>query len=87
MSEETKIEKKTSEKSKKAKAEKKKPNRIAKWFKDLRSEFKKVTWPSKKKVFNNTFVVLVTMAISSAFVGGLDLGLIKLFSYLINLGN
>lgn len=86
MSEETKVEKKTSGKSK-DKAKKKQPNRVAKWFKDLRSEFKKVTWPSKKKVFNNTFVVLVTMVISSVFVGALDLGLIELFSYLISLGN
>ena len=86
MSEETKLEKKTSEKSK-DKAKKKQPNKVAKWFKDLKSEFKKVVWPSKKKVFNNTFVVLVTMAVSSAFVGGLDFGLLKLFSYLINLGN
>ena len=85
MSEETKNEKKTSEKSK-DKAKKKKPNRIVKWFKDLKSEFKKVVWPSKKKVFNNTFVVLVTMVISSVFVGGLDYGLLKLFRFLINLG-
>ena len=59
--EETKKEKKTSDKSKK-----KKPNRIVKWFKDLKSEFKKVVWPTKKQVFNNTLVVLVTMVVSSA---------------------
>ncbi len=71
---------KTSDKSKK------KQNRVAKWFKELRSEFKKVVWPSKKKVFNNTFVVVVTMVISSVFVGALDFGLLKLFSYILNLG-
>lgn len=72
---------KTSDKSKK-----KKPNRVVKWFKELRSEFKKVVWPSKKKVFNNTFVVVVTMVISSVFVGALDYGLLKLFNYILNLG-
>ena len=47
MSKESKTkEKKTSDKSKK-----KKPNRIVKWFKDLKSEFKKVVWPSRKKSF------------------------------------
>ena len=46
MSKEEKTkEKKTSDKSKK-----KKQNRIVKWFKDLKTEFKKVVWPSKKKV-------------------------------------
>ena len=80
MSKEEKTkEKKTSDKSKK------KPNRIAKWFKDLKSEFKKVTWPTKKKVINNTSVVLVTMVIASAFVGGLDYGLLKLFSFILGL--
>jgi preprotein translocase subunit SecE len=72
-------EKKTSDKSKK-------PNRIVKWFKDLKSEFKKVVWPTKKQVFNNTFVVIATVVISSAFVGILDYGLLKLFSFLLDLG-
>lgn len=79
--ESTTKEKKTSDKSKK-----KKPNRIVKWFKDLKSEFKKVVWPSRKKVFNNTLVVLVVMVIASVFVGGLDFGLLKLFSFVLNLG-
>ena len=82
MSKESKTkEKKTSDKSKK-----KKPNRIVKWFKDLKSEVKKVVWPSRKKVFNNTFVVLVVLVIASVFVGGLDFGLLKLFSFVLNLG-
>ena len=82
MSKESKTkEKKTSDKSKK-----KKPNRIVKWFKDLKSEFKKVVWPRRKKVFNNTFVVLVVLVIASVFVGGLDFGLLKLFSFVLNLG-
>ena len=82
MSKESKTkEKKTSDKSKK-----KKPNRIVKWFKDLKSEFKKVVWPSRKNVFNNTFVVLVVLVIASVFVGGLDFGLLKLFSFVLNLG-
>lgn len=82
MSKESKTkEKKTSDKSKN-----KKPNRIVKWFKDLKSEFKKVVWPSRKKVFNNTFVVLVVLVIASVFVGGLDFGLLKLFSFVLNLG-
>ncbi len=81
MSKEEKTkEKKTSDKSKK-----KKQNRIAKWFKDLRTEFKKVVWPSKKKVINNTSIVLVTMIVASVFVGGLDFGLLKLFSFILGL--
>ena len=79
-------EPKTKEKKPSDKSKKKKPNRIVKWFKDLKSEFKKVVWPSRKKVFNNTFVVLVVLVIASVFVGGLDFGLLKLFSFVLNLG-
>ena len=78
-------EEKTKEKKTSDKTKKKKQNRIVKWFKDLKSEFKKVTWPTKKKVINNTSVVLVTMVIASAFVGGLDYGLLKLFSFILGL--
>ena len=52
---------------------------IAKWFRDLKSEFKKVSWPTRKTVFDNTVVVLVTMLLTALFVGGLDAGLLKLF--------
>ena len=38
--------------------------RIAKFFTDIRGELKKVVWPSKKDVKNNTLVVLVVVAIA-----------------------
>ena len=57
-----------------AKAQKK-PNifkRIAAYFRDLRSEFKKVTWPTRKQIINNTIVVLVTIVVAGVVVWGLD---------------
>ena len=45
---------------------------IAKSFRDVRSEMKKVVWPSKSQVINNSIVVLVVMLISSVVVLGLD---------------
>lgn len=37
--------------SEKKKSEKKKqPGKVAKWFKDLKVEFKKVVWPSKRQL-------------------------------------
>lgn len=38
-------------------------NSVTKYFKDIRSEFKKITWPSKKEVFNSFKIVLVVVAI------------------------
>ena len=55
-----------------AKNQKKQPNKVAKYFKDLKSEFKKVVWPTKKQVINNTTVVLVTIILLGVFVGAFD---------------
>ena len=55
-----------------AKNQKKQPNKVAKYFKDLKSEFKKVVWPTKKQVLNNTAVVLATIIFIGIFVGAFD---------------
>lgn len=52
-----------------------KPNlfgRVSRYFKDLRGELKKVVWPSKKQVSNNTLIVLGVVVVSSIIVGGFD---------------
>ena len=46
---------------------------IGKFFRDTKSELKKVVWPSKKQIINNTIVVLVVVAIASVFILLLDL--------------
>lgn len=62
----------------------KKPGKVAKWFKDLRSEFKKVVWPTKKTVATNTSVVLAVVAASAVIVGLLDSGFLKLMDLVYN---
>ncbi|MBR6579772.1 MAG: preprotein translocase subunit SecE [Ruminococcus sp.] len=59
-------------------SEKKQPNKVAKWFKELKIEFKKVVWPSKKTVINNTSVVLAVVVASAILVGLLDTGFLGL---------
>ncbi len=46
--------------------------RIKKFFSDQRSEMKKIVWPSKKQLINNTIVVLVAVGVASIAVGGFD---------------
>ena len=52
---------------------------VAKFFRDTKSELKKVVWPSKADIKTNTVVVLVTVAVVmialDAIFGGI-LGLI-----------
>lgn len=54
--------------------------RISRFFKDMRSEAKKIVWPSKKQIINNTVVVLVVMALCSVVIWPLDWLLLQLFN-------
>ena len=47
--------------------------RIGKWFRELKSECRKIVWPTKKQLVNNTIVVFVFVAICAVFIGLLDL--------------
>lgn len=71
--------------SAKNKSQKKQPNKVAKYFKDLKSEFKKVVWPTKEQTLNNTAVVLATLVIFGIFVTLCDLGLGALLKLILNL--
>ena len=42
-------------------------------FKDTKAELKKVVWPTKKQIINNTLWVLVLVIVVSAVVLGIDL--------------
>lgn len=45
-----------------------------KWFKDFRAELKKIIWPSKKQLWENTAVVISMVVIVSVIIFLLDLG-------------
>ena len=53
---------------------KKLPGRIAKPFKNMVAELKKVTWPTKKALVNYTLVVLAFMVLMGIIIGLFDLG-------------
>lgn len=79
--EELKAKKANEKKSQKAAAAKKPKRSIKQYFKDAKSEFKKVVWPTRKTVFNNTVVVLVAIVVSGIAIWGLD----SLFTFLLQL--
>lgn len=72
------------EKSDKKDNKSKKENGFVKWFKDLRTEWKKVVWPTKKTVFNNSVVVFATMIVFALFTFLLDTGFLKLLEFAIS---
>ncbi len=67
------------EKSPKPKKDKKsdssKPSffaRAGKWLKEMRSELKKVQWPTRKQTINNTLIVIACVVIVGVFIWAFD---------------
>ncbi len=58
------------------------PAKIAKPFKDMWHELKKVTWPSKKDLITYSIVVVVFMVFMAIVIGLLDLGATELVDLL-----
>ena len=46
---------------------------LSRWFREMKSELKKVVWPSGKQLLNNTLVVLVSVLIVGIIVCLFDL--------------
>ena len=66
----------------------KKPNifsRMGKFFKDCKSEFSKLVWPTKKQLVKNSSVVLVSMVVVGACLAVVDYGLGQGLYYLKDL--
>ena len=45
---------------------------LGKFFRDTATEMKKLAWPSKKQVLNNTWVVIVVVILAGLVIFGLD---------------
>ena len=57
-----------------ATAQKKKSgNRIVRFFKEVKSEMKKVVWPSRKQVIKNTLIVIASVVIIGVVIWALDM--------------
>ena len=69
---EKKSDKKADKKSKDKKAKKNPFKAIGSFFKSVRSEGKKVTWPKNKEVWKNTLVVIISILISGLIIFGVD---------------
>ncbi len=71
MAENEKVEQAVQAKKEKKADKKSKPGfftRAAKWFKDMKSELKKVQWPTRKQTINNTLIVIACVIIVGVFI-------------------
>ena len=46
---------------------------VARYFRELRSELKKVVWPTAPQVLKNTLIVLVCVLVVGAFIWSFDI--------------
>jgi len=58
-------------------------NRIMRWVREMRSELKKVVWPTPKQIVNNTFVALTVMTCAAIVIWALDLAAGEIFMAII----
>ncbi len=57
---------------------------IAKFFRDIKGEIKKIVWPTVKATFTNVGVVLLSMLIVGVVITALDYGLHFLLGFLMH---
>lgn len=56
---------------------------IAKFFRNVSSEMRKVSWPKKKELTNYTITVVVTVVLLSVFFLLVDLGISSLIKLIL----
>lgn len=79
-------EEKAADKKAKEKAKKKaKGNRFSRWLREMRSELKKVQWPSWKQVLKNTGIVILCVLVIGVFIWVFDLLAHSIIQALMNL--
>ncbi|HPZ74302.1 MAG TPA: preprotein translocase subunit SecE [Candidatus Pacearchaeota archaeon] len=54
--------------------------KIPNFFSEVRTEMKKVSWPTRQETIRNTVLVISVSIVTAIFLGGLD----ALFAWIIN---
>lgn len=57
--------------------------KITKFFKEVKGELKKVTWPKREETIKLTLIVVLISGIIALYVGSLDLVFTKLLELII----
>jgi preprotein translocase subunit SecE len=67
-------------------SKKKKQNPITRYFRETAVELRKVNWPTRKDATQLTIIVLIVIALFSAFLAGLDLVFSRFIGFIVGLG-
>jgi len=55
---------------------------VGKFFREIKTELRKVVWPNRKELINYTIIVIVISLIVALFIGLVDLGFSAGFKFL-----
>jgi len=58
-------------------------NKIGSFLHSVRSETKKVTWPSRAEIIRSTIVVIITIIVFAIIIGGIDIFFLQLLKLLL----
>lgn len=61
-----------------------KETKPAVFYKEVKEELQKVSWPTKEQTIGTTVVVLIVVALITAYLGGVDYVFAKLASLLMS---
>jgi len=61
------------------------PRNLITFYGDVKTELKKVTWPSKKEVYGTTLVVIITVFFFGVYLFLVDIVLSRFVQYIQNL--
>ena len=59
--------------------------RVGKWLKEMKSELKKVQWPTRKQTINNTLIVLACVVVVGLFIWVFDFVATSIIDVIISL--
>ena len=56
---------------------------LVKYFREVRDELQKVTWPTREQTIQKTLLVIVVSIVVGAYIGLLDYGFTQLMAFVI----
>jgi preprotein translocase subunit SecE len=62
------------------------PEKVNRFFKEVKAELKKVTWTGKKEVTSGTIAVIILSTIISVFLTAIDAGLSYVVKIILGAG-
>ena len=58
-------------------------NKLIKFFSEVRTEMKKVSWSTRKELISSTWIVVITVFLLASFIGTVDFIISRIINFVI----